>query len=211
MYINKSFSFFFLCFFFLMIRRPPRSTLFPYTTLFRSRPPPRGWLQPRRPGTPGKRAPAGGGPAARAPRPAKRAVRHAAPSWCARCPRRTRSRPHTQRDASSRARARAPRARRRVQARPIRERARRCGTGDRRGSFQGSRRTRGRGVSSVRTGSDEAVPRVRDEDERQRHRLDLLGAGRPAEPAVLEDAEHPEAGIALHAHRAAVADEEAGN
>src|SRR2546427_11526152 len=31
-----SFSFF-LFFFFLMIRRPPRSTLFPYTTLFRSR------------------------------------------------------------------------------------------------------------------------------------------------------------------------------
>src|SRR5574340_1292971 len=30
-----SFSFF-LFFFFLMIRRPPRSTLFPYTTLFRS-------------------------------------------------------------------------------------------------------------------------------------------------------------------------------
>src|SRR5437588_1912891 len=33
-------SFFLLCsfvFFFLMIRRPPRSTLFPYTTLFRSR------------------------------------------------------------------------------------------------------------------------------------------------------------------------------
>src|SRR5258708_21432569 len=27
----------FLVFFFLMIRRPPRSTLFPYTTLFRSR------------------------------------------------------------------------------------------------------------------------------------------------------------------------------
>src|SRR3712207_8637039 len=26
-------------FFFLIIRRPPRSTLFPYTTLFRSRPP----------------------------------------------------------------------------------------------------------------------------------------------------------------------------
>src|SRR5256885_17014830 len=25
------------CFFFLIIRRPPRSTLFPYTTLFRSR------------------------------------------------------------------------------------------------------------------------------------------------------------------------------
>src|SRR5690606_41974456 len=29
-------SFLLLCFFFLMIRRPPRSTLFPYTTLFRS-------------------------------------------------------------------------------------------------------------------------------------------------------------------------------
>src|SRR5256885_16338994 len=28
--------FYFLFFFFLMIRRPPRSTLFPYTTLFRS-------------------------------------------------------------------------------------------------------------------------------------------------------------------------------
>src|SRR6266487_5306652 len=31
----RGFVFFF---FFLMIRRPPRSTLFPYTTLFRSRP-----------------------------------------------------------------------------------------------------------------------------------------------------------------------------
>src|SRR6266480_6440877 len=30
------FPFSFLFFFFLMIRRPPRSTLFPYTTLFRS-------------------------------------------------------------------------------------------------------------------------------------------------------------------------------
>src|SRR3712207_7802525 len=29
-----------MCFFFLMIRRPPRSTLFPYTTLFRSEPGP---------------------------------------------------------------------------------------------------------------------------------------------------------------------------
>src|SRR5262245_59442252 len=28
---------YFIFFFFLMIRRPPRSTLFPYTTLFRSR------------------------------------------------------------------------------------------------------------------------------------------------------------------------------
>src|SRR5262245_65785435 len=32
--LSYLFSFFF--FFFLMIRRPPRSTLFPYTTLFRS-------------------------------------------------------------------------------------------------------------------------------------------------------------------------------
>src|SRR2546430_10236957 len=47
-----------VCFFFLMIRRPPRSTLFPYTTLFRSprsHPAPRtaGLLHrvgPRRPG-----------------------------------------------------------------------------------------------------------------------------------------------------------------
>src|SRR3712207_7999031 len=30
------YSYGFLLFFFLMIRRPPRSTLFPYTTLFRS-------------------------------------------------------------------------------------------------------------------------------------------------------------------------------
>src|SRR5688572_32820190 len=31
---------YFTLFFFLMIRRPPRSTLFPYTTLFRSEPAP---------------------------------------------------------------------------------------------------------------------------------------------------------------------------
>src|SRR6266850_4661476 len=42
-----------LFFFFLMIRRPPRSTLFPYTTLFRSRLP-RSWPP---------RSPAAGGPA----------------------------------------------------------------------------------------------------------------------------------------------------
>src|SRR5258708_38436810 len=43
-----------MCFFFLMIRRPPRSTLFPYTTLFRSppaRPPGRGPGARRRRGT----------------------------------------------------------------------------------------------------------------------------------------------------------------
>src|SRR5712664_4865286 len=38
MYSARSSSFICFCtfFFFLMIRRPPRSTLFPYTTLFRS-------------------------------------------------------------------------------------------------------------------------------------------------------------------------------
>src|ERR1017187_10892716 len=32
----QKFELYFFVFFFLMIRRPPRSTLFPYTTLFRS-------------------------------------------------------------------------------------------------------------------------------------------------------------------------------
>src|SRR5260221_13773750 len=35
-----------LFFFFLMIRRPPRSTLFPYTTLFRSKVHSRRWPRP---------------------------------------------------------------------------------------------------------------------------------------------------------------------
>src|SRR5689334_23685976 len=35
---------FFFSFFFLIIRRPPRSTLFPYTTLFRSLLAPRRWV-----------------------------------------------------------------------------------------------------------------------------------------------------------------------
>src|SRR5437868_14406661 len=35
-YLSSHYSLFYLSFFFLMIRRPPRSTLFPYTTLFRS-------------------------------------------------------------------------------------------------------------------------------------------------------------------------------
>src|SRR3712207_9230638 len=34
--MSHSYSWYHLLFFFLMIRRPPRSTLFPYTTLFRS-------------------------------------------------------------------------------------------------------------------------------------------------------------------------------
>src|SRR5258707_15287530 len=36
-FLFKCKSFYHYFFFFLMIRRPPRSTLFPYTTLFRSR------------------------------------------------------------------------------------------------------------------------------------------------------------------------------
>src|SRR5687768_18514358 len=35
-YTSHYYSHFLCLFFFLMIRRPPRSTLFPYTTLFRS-------------------------------------------------------------------------------------------------------------------------------------------------------------------------------
>src|SRR6266436_8588846 len=45
LFFHMFFLVFFL-FFFLMIRRPPRSTLFPYTTLFRSRRPHRGELLP---------------------------------------------------------------------------------------------------------------------------------------------------------------------
>src|SRR6266850_3616068 len=37
---SRPYTSLFCFFFFLMIRRPPRSTLFPYTTLFRSRPQP---------------------------------------------------------------------------------------------------------------------------------------------------------------------------
>src|SRR3712207_7072411 len=56
-------------FFFLMIRRPPRSTLFPYTTLFRS---------PRADGV-------GRGPPGRAlpRRPASRVT--GSPTWCSPC------------------------------------------------------------------------------------------------------------------------------
>src|SRR5438067_11730284 len=36
LFISAFVSSLFICFFFLMLRRPPRSTLFPYTTLFRS-------------------------------------------------------------------------------------------------------------------------------------------------------------------------------
>src|SRR2546421_12758721 len=37
LFLTSSLAPMFSLFFFLMIRRPPRSTLFPYTTLFRSR------------------------------------------------------------------------------------------------------------------------------------------------------------------------------
>src|SRR2546426_1727065 len=47
-------KFHFISFFFLMIRRPPRPTLFPYTTLFRSRPSPR-WPDASRKGPIGRR------------------------------------------------------------------------------------------------------------------------------------------------------------
>src|SRR2546430_11483821 len=49
-YVNSHGTLTFDFFFFLMIRRPPRSTLFPYTTLFRSRQPahPESNARPRR-------------------------------------------------------------------------------------------------------------------------------------------------------------------
>src|SRR5690349_17302943 len=53
-----------LFFFFLMLRRPPRSTLFPYTTLFRSRHAP---LEPLEHGLPDRNA--GRGPHRRPPAP----------------------------------------------------------------------------------------------------------------------------------------------
>src|SRR6266581_1934577 len=48
-FIEVRFSLFCFFFFFLMIRRPPRSTLFPYTTLFRSQASPRRHARPRCP------------------------------------------------------------------------------------------------------------------------------------------------------------------
>src|SRR3712207_9487142 len=38
LYASLGIHILYMLFFFLMIRRPPRSTLFPYTTLFRSQP-----------------------------------------------------------------------------------------------------------------------------------------------------------------------------
>src|SRR2546428_7909907 len=56
-------------FFFLMIRRPPRSTLFPYTTLFRSR-------EPRAPGGRRRTRRAAPRPHARAPATRSRSEEH---------------------------------------------------------------------------------------------------------------------------------------
>src|SRR2546426_12401154 len=56
LYFYSPASHLFSFFFFLMIRRPPRSTLFPYTTLFRSRfrPPRRRAPAPTAPPSPGQ-------------------------------------------------------------------------------------------------------------------------------------------------------------
>src|SRR2546422_8258843 len=54
-----------------MIRRPPRSTLFPYTTLFRSRDPRRRQPGSRAPNPSADPAPAGGGGHAAGPRVAR--------------------------------------------------------------------------------------------------------------------------------------------
>src|SRR2546425_10635381 len=62
----------FSSFFFLMIRRPPRSTLFPYTTLFRSR---RAGIRGRAAAAAGARRPGG---SARGPRPVRARRRPAA-------------------------------------------------------------------------------------------------------------------------------------
>src|SRR5208282_4857111 len=64
--VRSDHYFFSLVFFFLMIRRPPRSTLFPYTTLFRSLRPAR--VPPAQPGRPV----AGGGAERRSLAPGRR-------------------------------------------------------------------------------------------------------------------------------------------
>src|SRR5687767_15477559 len=56
-------------FFFLLLRRPPRSTLFPYTTLFRSRP-------DALPAAPRRRALRRPGPAGVSARPAHHSAHH---------------------------------------------------------------------------------------------------------------------------------------
>src|SRR6266480_6368546 len=63
-------------FFFLRIRRPPRSTLFPYTTLFRSRPGRRPRRRPTSAGSPGPSAAGTPAGAPLRPFPAPRSEEH---------------------------------------------------------------------------------------------------------------------------------------
>src|SRR2546427_6600032 len=63
-----------------MIRRPPRSTLFPYTTLFRSAP----LVLPREPSLPSRAVPLGPGRSAFASAPARPAVPTRRRIWSAR-------------------------------------------------------------------------------------------------------------------------------
>src|SRR3712207_8709540 len=79
--------------FFLMIRRPPRSTLFPYTTLFRSRRAWSGpWPQEQEAAASGVRLDGGAEHGRRPAAPRQRADRPAAPR---RLPDRPRSEEHT--------------------------------------------------------------------------------------------------------------------
>src|SRR6266508_5793712 len=75
----------FFIFFFLMIRRPPRSTLFPYTTLFRSG-------DPTRDGRPG------GGPMSQSLPPDRKSTRlnssHVAISYAVFCLKKKKEYPH---------------------------------------------------------------------------------------------------------------------
>src|SRR3712207_6941556 len=83
--------------FFLMIRRPPRSTLFPYTTLFRSRLPD-GWRHGDgllRAHTVGRGPLRVGGVLLRGTGHGRTARRQGLDGACARCPRRRRSEEHT--------------------------------------------------------------------------------------------------------------------
>src|SRR5438270_12881641 len=67
---------FLLFFFFLMIRRPPRSTLFPYTTLFRSHTAVQAAVEPQHVRSDGERRPASGERARRRSRDPGRSEEH---------------------------------------------------------------------------------------------------------------------------------------
>src|SRR5262245_64227336 len=96
-------SCFFFLFFFLMIRRPPRSTLFPYTTLFRSLPPPRARSE-------GRHGALAGGPEVRArsrhrPRLDRKSTRlnssHLGISYAVFCLKKKKNKKHNQRSKMS--------------------------------------------------------------------------------------------------------------